>query len=465
MTNAQYSNRDTVKNTCSPISSICQTIKVEENGNIGQIIKAIPILKTLVLLTIVTNISCSSDKAVNSGSNIPDESLESTDKLTSPSTSVSINKLPKIENLVVNESGNEHNLSFDILDDNTSVDIAVYGRKSENTAYVNISDLFNGDIGEAVAVGTSKTIVSAALEDYSELQFRITDLEEFKMDVVKAVSKDRIIHDIQQLNGIRHYTTPLLLNQTRTYIKQEFEKYQLEGSTHSFSWNNVSAANIIGRHKGQVNNGGSYIICAHFDSVRDTPGADDNASGTSGVLEAMRILSQYEFESSIDFVGFDLEEQGLIGSQRYVNEVARNQDILGVINFEMIGYPCRSEICENLQFPDTSIYNIALPAFDALRTKFDTIGNEYVPRLKITSVIADNDPNFRRSDHAPFWSANIPALFITDGANFRNPHYHQNSDTPETLDFDFAKNIVATAVLTIMDLAEINRTTYVSIKL
>ncbi|MEO9511762.1 MAG: M28 family peptidase [Flavobacteriaceae bacterium] len=460
MANAQNNNRDIVKNTCSN-----QNIRVEENGNNGQITNAIRLFRTLVFLGLMTTISCSSDKAANSGSNLPDGSLESTDKLTSPKTSVSINRLPQIENLDVIENGNEHNLSFDIVDDNTSVDIAVYGRKSTNEDYVNISDLFNGDIGGPITVGTAKTIISSTLEEYNELQLRVTDLTAFKMDVVKAVSKDRIMHDIQQMNGIRHYTTPLLINKTRTYIMEEFEKYRLEGSMHSFSWNTVAAANVIGHHKGEDNHNGGYIICAHFDSVRDTPGADDNASGTSGVLEAMRILSQYEFESSIHFVGFDLEEQGLIGSQRYVNEIAKNQDILGVINFEMIGYPCRSEICENLQLPDTSIYNIALPAFDAIRTKFDTMGNKYVPELKITSVIADDDPNFRRSDHAPFWSANIPALFITDGANFRNPHYHQNSDTPETLDYDFAKNIVATAVLTIMDLAKVNRTTYVSINL
>ncbi|MDT0608514.1 M28 family peptidase [Croceitalea rosinachiae] len=426
-------------------------------------------LKFIFFLAVLTNIgSCTNDKIFEPNtSNLPsimDGSADPIKKLTSPNTNVTINNLPKIENLVVNENGQQ--LSFNIIDDNESVGITLYGKKPGDTDYVNISELFTGDIGTHIAVGANKTITSIELNEYNEMALRVTDLEDFKLDILKTVSENRIQHDIQQLSGIRHYALPQLLNQTRRYIKKEFEKYQLDAALiHSFSWNSISAANVVGHHKGNINDNGTYIICAHFDSVRNTPGADDNASGTAGILEAMRILSQYEFKNSIAFIGFDLEEQGLIGSKEYVNELNTNHDILGVINFEMIGYPCRSAICQDLPLSDTSIYNIALPEFTALRTKFDAIGNEYVPKLKITSVEADNDPNFRRSDHAPFWSANISALFITDGANFRNPHYHQTSDTPETLDYNFTKNIVATTVLTVMDLAGINRTTSVHITL
>jgi aminopeptidase YwaD len=46
-------------------------------------------------------------------------------------------------------------------------------------------------------------------------------------------------------------------------------------------------------------------------------------------------------------------------------------------------------------------------------------------------------PDFRRSDHAPFWDAGVSAVMVTDTANFRNPHYHRRTDTVETLDLDF----------------------------
>jgi Zn-dependent M28 family amino/carboxypeptidase len=53
-----------------------------------------------------------------------------------------------------------------------------------------------------------------------------------------------------------------------------------------------------------------------------------------------------------------------------------------------------------------------------------------------------------RSDHAPFWAAGVPAVMITDTANFRNPHYHRPSDTPDTLDYDFMGNVARTLVAT-----------------
>lgn len=64
-----------------------------------------------------------------------------------------------------------------------------------------------------------------------------------------------------------------------------------------------------------------------------------------------------------------------------------------------------------------------------------------------------SNPNFRRSDHARFWDAGIPALFINDGANFRNPHYHQPTDRLDTIDLAFMTNIVKTTVATIARLA------------
>lgn len=421
--------------------------------NFSKIARLIAGLGLIIMLFCVT--ACKADQI----SDINTAKDDDPSTLTSPTSQVTINSLPQIENLVIQQNGSEGSMTFDIIDDNESVAITVYGRKSGETLYTDISSLFTGDVGTSVSVETGKSILAEDLSGYEFLEIRASDIVAFKQAVVNIVSEDRIKHDVQQMSGIRHYAIPQLLNQTRTYIENEFEKHQLETSRHTFNWNNVGATNLIGRCQGKEDPDKTYIICAHFDSIISTPGADDNASGVAGVLEAMRILSPYEFKYSIDFIGFDLEEVGLIGSKRYVQEIALDQSIVGVINFEMIGYPCRSLECKNLTLPDTSIYNIALPAFDDLRTSFDAAGSQYVPELKISSVVADSDPNFRRSDHAPFWSANIPALFITDGANFRNPHYHQHSDTPETLDYNFAKNIVATAVLTLMDLAEINRTT------
>ena len=61
--------------------------------------------------------------------------------------------------------------------------------------------------------------------------------------------------------------------------------------------------------------------------------------------------------------------------------------------------------------------------------------------LKVYFGVEQSLPVLGRSDHEPFWKAGIPAVMWTDTAEFRNPHYHQRSDTPETLDYGFLRAV------------------------
>ena len=67
-----------------------------------------------------------------------------------------------------------------------------------------------------------------------------------------------------------------------------------------------------------------------------------------------------------------------------------------------------------------------------------------------TEVIRQAAPNVLRSDHAPFWKAGIPALMWTDTAEFRNPHYHRESDTPDTLDYAFMAEVARILVYAVL---------------
>ncbi|MEM9856438.1 MAG: M28 family peptidase [Bacteroidota bacterium] len=375
------------------------------------------------------------------------------------------NQLPILENVTASKNGTRLTITFDIQDDNDFVSISIAGWNEANDTWTDISSSSNGDIGNQVGVGKEKSIDINDLKNYTKLELKATDSHVIdKREILKFISKDRIEEDVRKMSGVRSHQNPTLLNKTREFIASEFNSYELETSRHSFKHGSSNVENVIGHLKGTKYPESRYLICAHFDTVNTTPGADDNASGTAGVLEAMRVLSQFQFEYSIDFLAFDLEEFGLVGSRRYVKDIASGQDIKGVFNFEMIGYPCRSHECQHLD-GETSIYNIAVPESGELQAEFNFQGSEYVSDLEIHSVEADGDFNYRRSDHAPFWAAGFQALFLTDGANFRNPHYHQGSDTPETLDYEFAANIVRTTVLTIMELAREDRSTSIEIKL
>lgn len=215
---------------------------------------------------------------------------------------------------------------------------------------------------------------------------------------------------------------------------------------------------------------------AHYDTYNQAPGADDNGSGVVGVLEILRILSTYECKRSIRYLFFDLEEAGLIGSNIYLNNQIGKSDIIkSVINFEMIGYytdkPNTQDLPAgfNLLFPDAYnevinnqrrgdfITNVGNTNSSSLIASFKNAAQTHVNSLKVISLEVPGTgtivPDLRRSDHANFWDKNIPALMITDGANFRNKNYHTVRDSIQYLDLNFMSAVIKASIATLIDLA------------
>ena len=102
-----------------------------------------------------------------------------------------------------------------------------------------------------------------------------------------------------------------------------------------------------------------------------------------------------------------------------------------------------------------------------LRNWFEIATDEFVPlknraelgwpNLLVVLTVPDNGellPDSRRSDHAPFWDEGYPAVMLTDTTNFRNPHYHQATDTLATLNLEFAAKVCRAAAGVVLDLAQ-----------
>lgn len=384
-----------------------------------------------------------------------------------------LNRPPTITNLSISKNEAEGRLTFeyDLADEEENpIDISIWIIVNDEDEYEIPLDYLEGDVGYPVSAGDRKSGSWNYTTDsrYSNirgesLHLRIIADDRFVgglEDVIGLVKRDRIEGDLKVLEGVRHASANTeLLRQSREYIRDHFIEYGLDQHDQNFNHLGTEGVNLIGTIHGDVYPNEYYIIDGHYDTILSTPGADDNASGTAGMLEAMRVLSQFNFERGIKFIGFDLEEIGLRGSRYYARNKEDSELIKGLINFEMIGYTCDADPeCSGLSLADTSIYVIRSSFANALSNEFLAIGAEYVPGLNIDSTVDDGDPNFRRSDHAPFWDIGVDALFITDGANFRNPHYHQGSDTFETLDTEFATEIVQVAVGTIAKLAGFNHT-------
>lgn len=340
-----------------------------------------------------------------------------------------------------------------------------------------------GDIGMSISTGTAKSLVW----DYSGITGSINAIK-IKLyasdgqpvniaDMVSQVDSNHVKYLLSYVEGIRNASTgPAHLNEVRDSIETNFLRYGYDTEIDTFTYSNYTGKNFLGRKAGAKDEAMTYIMDAHYDGVANSPAADDNGSGTVGVLEALRIMSQYEFEHSLRFISFDFEEPGLIGSYHYtLNAIKPYEQIEGVLNYEMIGYYSSKANSQSMPAGFSTLFPQAAQQMqsDSSRGNFLFVcGNtnsaahsalfantttQYVPDLRVikadvpaNGIIA---PDLRRSDHAPFWDINKKALMLTDGADFRNYNYHSPNDTMGALNFTFMSNVVKATLATMATLA------------
>jgi Zn-dependent M28 family amino/carboxypeptidase len=203
------------------------------------------------------------------------------------------------------------------------------------------------------------------------------------------------------------------------------------------------------------------LLGAHYDTVPGSPGADDNASAVAVCLECARLLKQQDIGSTM-IVLFNREEDGLLGSRDFVDHLAaRHGWAIGEAHiFEMVGFCTRAAGSQRMPpglpgiaAPDVGDFLglLANRHSNAIAEKLLTLAATYVPRasvlaLKIYLGLEKHFGHLLRSDHAPFWEAGIPSVMWTDTSEFRNPHYHRSSDTPETLDYAFLAQVAQLAL-------------------
>lgn len=400
------------------------------------------------------------------------------------------NQAPLISNINTQLCGNENTGSYfihytvtDAENDSVIVKLEYSLDGGEHFYYTPLSNELLGDIGALMPTGQKSFEWQYNLTGYNpaNVVFKLTATDRQPIaiqTIVDAVDINRLMADMTFVEGARHYTSnPSHIAAIKDTIYNRFNAAGLQALRQGFTagaFNN--AENIIGTLAGHGRERETCIVDAHFDSVSNAPGADDNGSGVLGVLEVMRVLAPYHFERSIKFIGFDLEELGLLGSIKYITDgINPQENIVGVFNYEMIGYYADTPNSQtvpagfNLLYPDlyaqlqadqfrgnflTSVANIAS---NPLKTLFDSCATAYVPALKVMSLAIPGNgeiaPDFRRSDHAGFWDTNRPALMLTDGANFRNPNYHTNNDVSSVLNFEFMANNVKAVVAAAATLA------------
>ncbi len=250
-------------------------------------------------------------------------------------------------------------------------------------------------------------------------------------------TKNRLRAHLEVLVGERHpSSSPHHLLHVKTYLSAQFREFGLAVELHPFEAWGETYHNVVATLPAQKQVP-PLIIAAHYDTVEQSPGADDNASGLAVMLEAARTLCRAPRRRPIRFIAFCLEEENLLGSRAYVASLQKaKQSILGAIVLECVGY-ARSEPGSQHIPPGIPVAVPSIGDFLAIVGNQSSVGliqaikqgAKRAHSLKTISLAVpgkgDILPDTRRSDHAAFWDQGLPAVMLTDTANFRNPHYHQ----------------------------------------
>ncbi|MBN2070288.1 MAG: M28 family peptidase [Candidatus Krumholzibacteriota bacterium] len=222
-------------------------------------------------------------------------------------------------------------------------------------------------------------------------------------------------------------------------------------SIYAFS-DTIFGKNIIFRREGETLPGNRIIICGHYDSInRSTdpfvcaPGADDNGSGVASVMECARLLADARLEKTVEFILFDGEELGLMGSVAFARDLDPSVTYEGVFNIDMAGN----------DYAGNSTISVA--GYDGTA---DTVLVDLLMRSSESyNRIYSLDWGFRgshqpASDNLAFKEIDeIPAVLIIETGYFENPHYHNCTDLVDFMDFNYVADVVRSVLGAAVSLA------------
>jgi len=288
--------------------------------------------------------------------------------------------------------------------------------------------------------------------------------------IINSVSIDSLYENLKELTGDKSVVVPsgtqFISSRAYTsagnvvaeeYLQLRLRKYGLETSLQTFdAW----GGNVIGIQHGKKRPNQKIIICAHFDSRPYTgaaPGADDNGSGTSAVLEAARILSKFQTDYTIVYALWDNEEPGSNGSSYYAQQASSKKDsIIAVINMDMIGWDNDND---NL----AEVHSRNISNSNQLADKMVNVNGLYGIGLNLVLI----NPGIPYSDHSSFWNNNYSAILLIENYSYINSnrdfnaYYHTSNDALQFINKQFFEKCAKLSIATLASYASLQTTSSV----
>jgi hypothetical protein len=264
--------------------------------------------------------------------------------------------------------------------------------------------------------------------------------------LIQQLDEDLLLDYLEELTAFGpRVTGTTACEEAGEYIYDEFVNLGLEVRYDEWENDGLSGKNIEATMHGiDESSDEIYIVCAHYDSVPESPGADDDGSGVAAVLASAKLMSTFLTNHTVRFVTFSGEEQGLYGSYYYVQEAVENNDnIVAVLNADMIGYTETPEDASYVKiFEDEESEWLTDYTVDINQQYNDFIGIEVIPSGYSWG-----------SDHYYFWQADYNAIFYFE-YKFNN-YYHSSGDTIEHMDLTYATKNSKLIFATLAEISEL----------
>jgi aminopeptidase YwaD len=229
------------------------------------------------------------------------------------------------------------------------------------------------------------------------------------------------------------------------YLYETLNSFHLSVRYDSWRYKLRSGNNIEATLQGTTKGDSIVIVSAHYDSVRVSPGADDDGSGVAVVLAVADIMSNYCFNSTVRFVLFSGEEQGLLGSHEYVQHAYRTGErIIADLQLDGVGYAVTSEDSSKIKHHSNNQSAWMVDISSAIASHYyDDIDLEVV-RL----------PHVTFSDHESFVKYDYDASYFFE--YFLTPYYHTSEDILEHMNITYLAKVCKLTVGTLASMAELH---------
>ena len=221
------------------------------------------------------------------------------------------------------------------------------------------------------------------------------------------------------------------------FVGQRLAELGYKTSRQAITVNGGACQNVIATRKGTgPASRGTVVVSAHLDSINHegdaaspAPGADDDGSGSAGVIEIARALKDHQGTHDLTLILFGGEEEGLFGSKQYVAALtpAVRAKIRAVVHMDMIA---------SLNSPQASVLLEGAPVSQGMIDGLAAAATTYT-RLGVQTSL---DPH--NSDHVPFIRKNVPAVLTIEGTDDANTAIHSPRDTLDRINFDLALEIL-----------------------